>query len=154
MRPYTDKFVRNRLMTRLHLAACPFPGKYPLHLYARNGKDIYHGKFNAAIWKCFWKRRNLNYGDQVYLIFDKGGAVIWGTDLKGGSLHIESSQLCYRYFAATFLHPSYLLGVAPIRIGNYSMYLDDTDLSMLSRPLDRGRWLHYVNSNIAHVRTV
>lgn len=121
-------------------------------MYFRQGEEIYHGKFNSAIWRHFYAKRKENVEDKVYLIYDKGGAVVYGTNMD--EPRINDGTLLYRYFATTWLQSRNLLKVQPIQIGTYWLYLDDADVHMLARPLNRPYWLRYVNSSIAHVRNI
>jgi hypothetical protein len=153
MRRYTKKFVLEKMGRRLHDAVCPFPGKYPLRLLAVNGETVYHGKFTASIWKYFWKQRTLNIDAQLFLIYDKAGAVITSSSMS--RLIFMSNTILYRYFASTQVNGSALLAVVPTQIGPYHLYLGDSATQILAtRPLDRPRWLHYINSNVAHIRTM
>jgi hypothetical protein len=151
MRKYTDKFVMNRLAGRLHQAPCPFPGKYPLRLFVRLGeKVLYNGKFHAAIWRQFFNkpaRRNL-----WYMLYDKAGPVLYGSNLL--TPNMASSNLLYRYFATNWISGQILKTVIAQTVGSYRVYFDDSDSGMIDRPLDRPRYIRYVNTNIAHVRTV
>lgn len=151
MRKYTDQFVINRLGSRLNSAACPFPGKYPLRLMIRIGERVlYHGKFHSAIWRQYCNkppRRNLWVS-----IYDKAGPVVYGSNMQ--NLNIVLGPLSYRYFAATWVNGIMLKKVTPELIGTYRVYLNDYDEGMIDRPLNRPRFIHYVNSNIAHIRTI
>lgn len=152
MRPYTSQFVKKRLMPRrLSTAACPFPGKAPLRMYFRHNDEVYHGKFNAPIWRHFFAKRK-EKAERVFCVYDKAGAVLWGTDPV--HIQVESGTILYRYFACTWLLPHNLKRVIPVQIGTYWLYLDDADPGQIGRPLDRTRWLHYVNSSVPHLRTI
>lgn len=146
MRKYTAKFVTEQLgYTRRHNAACPFPGKYPLRfLYITGGKVCYNGKFHSGAWNEFKQRVD---GSSVYQIYDKAGAVIWGINLNNPN--INGNQLMYRYFAKTWVNSRLLSNLDIQSIGPYRVYVDESD-----GPLERSRFVHYVNSNIAHIRTI
>lgn len=152
MRKYTAKFVSTRLFQRLHNAACPFPGKYPLRLFYKvNGVVKYHGKFHPSVWKYVMKQPIPVPGGSSYLAYDKAGAVIWG--LSPRMLSTTNESLLYRYFARTYIDGD--MGDLTVEtIGPYKVYLNDGDRSIGDRPLDRLRFLNYVNRNIGHIRNV
>lgn len=151
MRKYTDNFVRTRLTARLHQAACPFPGKYPLRLFFRLGeKVLYNGKFHSNIWRQFFNQPPRR--STWYTLYDKAGPVLYGANLL--TPNTVNSGLLYRYFATTWVSGQSLVKVTSQLIGPYRVYLDDSDTGMIDRPLDRPRFIHYVNSNIAHIRTI
>lgn len=148
MRKYTDKFVVNRLFQRLHAAVCPFPGKHPLRmLYRAGGKVRYHGKFHASAWRQMLNGPAI---DRSFLIYDKAGAVIWGTNPR--SLNISPPTLMYRYFGSTWMDSNILKDVVVQSIGQYRVYLNETSNQLV--PVDRPRFIHYVNSNVARIRTI
>lgn len=150
MRKYTDKFVAAKLFNRLHSAACPFPGKYPLRLFVKvDGVVKYHGKFHSAVWRAMI--RNIRNPVGVTLIYDKAGAVLWG---MGPLLRVTNENLAYRYFASTWIQSEHLDDLTLQSIGGYRVYLNDTDTQLPGRPLNRSRFVHYVNTNIASIRTI
>lgn len=131
---------------RLHSAACPFPGKYPLRLfYVADEKVVYHGKFHPAAWK-FASKQALS---GVYVIYDKAGPVVWGTN----PLRLLcSTTLVYRYFGSSWVNEGLLRDSILQTVGPYRVYLNEGPTGNGS--LDRARFIHYVNSSIASIRTI
>lgn len=132
---------------RLNQAACPFPGKYPLRLYCeftdRQGREQrYHGKFCAPVWRWICTQYGVS---GCFRLYDKAGTILYGT-VPLVQQH-RTSSLSYRYFGRTGWNSEFLKGVVPSKIGPYWMYLNDPHL-------DRSGWLRYVNTSVAHVRTV
>lgn len=151
MRKYTDRFVATKLFNRLHSAACPFPGRYPLRLFVKNGGVVnYHGKFHSAAWRSTaTTRRSVS---SMYLIYDKAGAVLWGSG--SGTMRNVNENLTYRYFATNWIQGVHLNEALGQTIGTYRVYLNNADTRLFERPVSRSRFIHYVNTNIAHVRTI
>jgi hypothetical protein len=144
MRKYTTKFIERFSSGRLHTAACPFPGKYPLRMYYRAGKYEYSGKFHSAVWREFKQRAKDN--SNSFRIYDKAGHIMHGTVER---VQVPHDSLTVRYFGRSLIFsPSAFLGrVEPTTLGRYRMYLvPDTDNSE--------GILRFIDTRVAHVRTV
>lgn len=150
MRKYSDRFVLHKMgINRISAgAACPFPGKYPLRLlYTAKGEVKYHGKFHAAAWRECVKQMD---GSTVYHIYDKAGAVLWGTNTS--RINSTSTLIAYRYFARISATSDMLAGVRIEPVGTYKVYLNES--AYPPAPLNRSQFVHYVNSNVPHLRTI
>lgn len=136
---------------RLNSAACPFPGRYPLRLFIRIGERVlYHGKFHSAVWRQYFnKSPRRNMWVQIY---DKAGPVLYGTNLQ--TLNNAHPSLVYRYFAVSWANGQGLTQLKAETAGPYRVYINDADPALTDRPMDRPRFIHYVNSNIPHIRTI
>lgn len=86
------------------------------------------------------------------MLYDKAGPVLYGTNLL--TPNPVSNQLLYRYFATTWVSGQTLRDLPVQTVGSYRVYFNDADTGMIDRPLDKPRFIHYVNSNIAHIRTI
>lgn len=151
MRKYTEKFVTRRLFTsRINNAACPFPGKYPLRILVKTAATLgmmwvplYHGKFTSAVWRRFF---NDPPSMLQYSIYDKAGAVLWGTTVQYGN--VPQPQVLYRYFGTTMLDGHWLTKLEIKTFGPYQAYMHR------SLPVNQASYVSYVSRNVPHIRTV
>lgn len=143
MRKYTLKYVStNMAYGRSHTAACPFPGKYPLRFaYMVDDKTSYNGKFHSASWKTF--KRSGPVG--VCWIYDKAGPVIYGTQ---SIVNCVSRDLSYRYFGVTMVTESELMNLELKTLGPYRVYVP------ASAAVVPARYIRYVNTHVAHIRSI
>lgn len=146
MRKYTELFVAEHFGTgRSHTAVCPFPGKYPLRFHYQSREGSYHGKFHAGVWREFARKKRTG---TIFRIYDKAGIVCWGANAQ--SIHFGATNVMFRYFGRTGLNWEILSVVVLEQLGPYRAYV----ANIPGERFDRAHYVHYVNSNVPHLRTV